>query len=189
MIEAIQLHISLDGSEPLIWRKVLIPKEISFFKLHQVIQISMGWTNSHLFEFNIEGFKVGISYDHLKDMDVDHLMDSKETYLTEMISEPGECIKYWYDFGDSWMHTINFEKYFPLDKEAQLPYCTSGELNCPPEDCGGIAGFYDLLSNLSNKKHEDYKSMKRWVGSKYDPSKVDFGKINRRLKNMDKYIY
>ena len=61
MTEAIQLHISLDRSEPLIWRKVLIPKEISFFKLHQVIQISMGWTNSHLFEFNIEGFKVGIS--------------------------------------------------------------------------------------------------------------------------------
>lgn len=188
MVDAIQIKISLDDSNPLIWREVLVPKDISFYKLHQVIQITMGWTNSHLFEFNIEGYRIGEIYEQLEDLDDDKIINGKETKLIDLVNEPGEFFKYWYDFGDSWMHTVRIEKYVSLAKPHQLPYCIGGALKCPPEDCGGIGGFYNFLAILSDKKHMEYKETKEWFGSKFNPTEFDLVKVNKKLKNIDRYI-
>ena len=110
MIEAIHIKISLDETSPSIWREVLVPKDISFYKLHHVIQLTMGWTNSHLFEFIIEGYRVGEVYDNMEELDDDKVIDSKQTKLIDLVNETGEAFKYWYDFGDSWMHTIVIER-------------------------------------------------------------------------------
>ncbi|MDP1763897.1 MAG: plasmid pRiA4b ORF-3 family protein [Sediminibacterium sp.] len=108
------IKISLDKTNPLIWREILVPDNYTFYQLHHTLQITMGWTNSHLFEFNIEGFQVGYVFD---------------------------------------------------DRMEDISFCIAGELKCPPEDCGGIHGFYRLLSIMADKKHIDYKEMKRWVGA------------------------
>ena len=188
MVDAIQIKISLDKTSPMIWREVLVPKDISFYKFHHVIQIAMGWTNSHLFEFVIEGYRVGEVFEKMEELDDDKVIDGKETKLIDLINEPGEIFKYWYDFGDSWMHTVTIEKYISLDNSHQLPFCLGGELKCPPEDCGGIGGFYDFLSIISDKTHPEYKEMREWFGSKFNPTEFDLIKVNKKLKNIDRYI-
>jgi Plasmid pRiA4b ORF-3-like protein len=188
MIEAIQIKISLDSTSPVIWREMLIPKNISFYKFHHMIQIAMGWTNSHLFEFNIEGYRVGEIFGNMEELDDDKVIDGKIAKLIDLVNEPGEIFKYWYDFGDSWMHTITIVKYISLENTHQLPFCIGGELKCPPEDCGGISGFYDFLSIMSNAKHKEYKEMKQWFGGKFNPVELDLIKINKKLKNIDRYI-
>ncbi len=188
MVEVIHLKISLDKTNPSIWREVIVPKDISFYKLHHVIQIAMGWTNSHLFEFIIEGYRVGEIYEKMEGLIADTIIDGKETKLIDLVNETGEEFKYWYDFGDSWMQTIFIERFGSVINKQQLPYCSGGELKCPPEDCGGIGGFYNFLSIISNKKHKEYKEMRAWFGTNFNPNEFDLVKINKKLKSIDKYI-
>ena len=188
MIEAIRLRVNLDDTNPLIWRVLLVPKDITFYKLHHTIQIAMGWTNSHLFEFKLEGYRVGEIYDNLDGLDEGLIINARETKLSDLIDKENETFQYEYDFGDGWEHSIIIEKNEFLEDSHQLPFCISGELKCPPEDCGGIPGFYNLLKILSDKKHEEYKETKFWVGGKFDTLEFDLLKINKQLKKIDKYI-
>ena len=188
VIEAIQIKIILDRTNPLIWRELLVARDITFYKLHQTIQIAMGWTNSHLFEFKIEGYQIGEIYENLEEQDESHVINAKETTLIALIDKEGEAFKYEYDFGDGWDHSIILEKYVSLNSTQQLPFCISGALKCPPEDCGGITGFYDFLFILSDKRHPDHRATKVWAGGKFDPIEFDVVKINKLLKNIDKYI-
>jgi hypothetical protein len=188
IVEAIRIKISLDKSNPQIWRHLLVSRDITFYKLHHTIQLAMGWTNSHLFEFKIEGYRIGEIIENLEEHDESHLLNAKETKVVTLIDKEGESFKYEYDFGDGWHHSITLEKYESLDKTQQLPFCISGALKCPPEDCGGITGFYDFLSIICNKQHPEYRSTKMWVGCQFDPTEFDVVKINKRLKNIDKYI-
>jgi hypothetical protein len=187
-IEAIQIKISLDKTNPLIWRELLVPRDITFYKLHHVIQLTMSWTNAHLFEFKIEGYRIGEIFENMEELDDSHIINAKETKLITLVDKEGEQFKYEYDFGDGWNHTIILEKYKSLKPKHQLPFCVSGALKCPPEDCGGIPGFYDFLSVISDKHHPDHKNTKAWAGGKFDPAEFDLVKINKQLKNIDKYI-
>lgn len=188
IIEAIRIKISLDTTNPLIWRELLVPVDITFYKLHHSIQLAMGWKNAHLFEFKIEGYRIGEIFENLEELDDSHIIDAKETKLTDLIDKEGESFKYEYDFGDGWCHSIILEKYESPDHTQQLPFCISGALKCPPEDCGGITGFYDFLFILSNKRHPEYKDTKVWAGGKFDPAEFDVTKVNKQLKSIDKYI-
>jgi len=188
MAEVLKIRIILDNTSPLIWRDILVKRNISFYQLHQIIQITMGWTNAHLFEFSIEGYRISEIYDDLEEFEPGDISNARELYLEDVINEKGEEFIYTYDFGDSWDHTIKVEPYHMIDKAMQLPVCLSGELQCPPEDCGGIPGFYNLLKILSNNKHPEYKDTKRWVGSKFDPTKFDLIKVNKQLKNINRSI-
>lgn len=187
-IEAIRIKVILDKTNPQIWRELLVPKDITFYKLHHTIQIAMGWKNSHLFEFKIEGYRIGEIFDNLEELDDSHIINAKETTLVSLVDNEGEQFKYEYDFGDGWDHTIILEKYESLEPKQQLPYCISGALKCPPEDCGGIPGFYDFLSVISDKHHPEHRATKAWAGGKFDPAEFDVIKINKQLKNIDKYI-
>lgn len=186
--EAIRIKISLDKTNPLIWRELLVRRDITFYKLHHVIQLAMGWTNSHLFEFKIEGYRIGEIFENMEELDGSHIINAKETKLISLVDKEGECFKYEYDFGDGWNHTIIFENYESIEPKQQLPFCVSGALKCPPEDCGGIPGFYDFLSVISNKRHPEHRETKTWAGGKFDPAEFDVLKINKQLKNIEKYI-
>jgi len=188
IIEAIRIKISLDKTNPLIRRELLVHRDITFYKLHHTIQIAMGWTNSHLFEFTIEGYRIGEIFENLEEQDESHIINAKETKLIALVDKEGEDFKYEYDFGDGWYHSIILEKYESFENTQQLPFCLSGTLKCPPEDCGGITGFYDFLSVISNKRHPDYQDTKVWAGGKFDPTEFDVLKLNKQLKNIDKYI-
>ena len=186
MIEAIKIRVNLDESDPLIWRELLVAKDISFYILHHTIQIAMGWTNSHLFEFKLEGYRVGVIYDKLDGLDEGEIIDAKNTKLTDLVTIENEAFIYEYDFGDSWNHIIIVEKHVMLEDGHQLPFCTAGELKCPPEDCGGIPGYNYILNILADKKHEEYKDIKAWIGAKFNATDFDVVKTNKKLKTIGK---
>lgn len=188
MSEIIQLTVSLKGSKPLIWRTIFVNRETSFFELHHILQIVMGWTNSHLFEFNLDGYRVGMIDEKDTRYGSGQLLDSGKTLLTDILSLEKDYFQYKYDFGDSWVHEITLDKLLKREDKTIYPRCFGGEMNCPPEDCGGIKGFYGLLSILQDKKHPEYKEIKAWLGKKYNPESFDVVKVNKQLKQLKSYI-
>jgi hypothetical protein len=188
MIKAFQIKITLDNTKPAIWRRILVESDTTFFKLHHIIQIAMGWANYHLFEFKIAGYRIGKISEEFADMGYgnDKLVDCEITKLSDLLSEEKENLKYEYDFGDSWKHTVTIEKI--IETNYNVPVCIKGKLNCPPEDCGGVYGFYHLLKIISTKKNKEYKEMIEWLGGHYDPNEFDLASINNELLHLDDYI-
>jgi hypothetical protein len=189
MNDIIQLKIHLDKSEPAIWRTIQIERNTTFFELHHTIQIVFGWKNYHLYEFFIDGHILGAPEDYMANVPSteEGVIDARDITL-DLIIEPGEMFSYTYDFGDSWKHIITVEKFLPKEQEIKYPICIDGELACPPEDSGGIHGYYDLLEVLKDKKNPEYKDSKMWVGKNFKPEHFDKEKVNAKLSRLYKYI-
>jgi hypothetical protein len=170
-----QLKITLSGSKPTIWRRIQVASQASLGKLHEVIQIAMGWKNSHMHLFD----KGGVQYGSSKAPDMD-FKDEKKVKLDEIFAKPKDKIRYEYDFGDSWAHDIVLEKV--LEKVAKTPVCIEGEMACPPEDCGGLPGFYDLLETLKDPDDEEAEDILDWIGEDFDPAKFSLAAVNAELK-------
>jgi hypothetical protein len=134
-----QLHIALEDVHPLIWRRLWIPSTLSLVKLDRVIQAAMGWTNSHLHEFEIAGER----YAHIDDdWDQDaRLLDERRRTIGALLAKDVPAFSYLYDFGDNWRHIIVVEKLIPTDEGNNWTQCIAGENACPPEDVGGIGGY------------------------------------------------
>lgn len=185
---AVQLKISLKDSTPPIWRRVLVKSSISFYELHYTIQIAMGWGNYHLYEFKIGDYRIGLMDEDSDDPESgsSKIIVSKEITLEEVISK-GEFknFSYEYDFGDGWMHSIVVEKILPLDPDKYYPVCIKGKLSCPPEDCGGLYGYYSFLEIISNKKHPEYKNMVEWMGGRFDPTEFEVDDVNVDLEDIE----
>jgi hypothetical protein len=180
MDNILQLKISLMHSKPPIWRRVLVDKSITFADLHEIIQAAMGWYNSHLHEFIVDDQRLSVPYDDPNEYEVD-IIDERKVKLNKPIRAAGQKFRYNYDFGDYWEHQIVVEKLLPRDPAIAYPTCIKGKGNCPPEDCGGIYGFYGLLEALADPKHPDHEDMREWVGEDYDPDHFDLAEINQRL--------
>lgn len=150
----------------------------------------MGWDNYHMFEFDLEGYRIGEVDENEKSNGYgsDQVLDSTTVTLSDIISQQKDIITYVYDFGDSWKHQIKVEKFHSIDKSMKYPTCIGGQMNCPPEDCGGIHSFYHYVDVLKNKKHPEYKEISQWIGKKYNIEQFDLEKVNRNLKKLDKYI-
>ena len=101
--------------------------------------------------------------------------------LSSVLGKVGAKARYTYDFGDSWEHAIVLEKRLPADPDLAYPACIGGQLACPPEDCGGIPGFYDLLDAIADPAHEQHEELKDWVGDGYDPEAFSIDDVNRML--------
>lgn len=173
-----QLKIVLIGSKPVIWRRILMPADSSFFDLHVAIQDSFGWEDSHLQQFftkNPYGKKRDYQritfpmpeYDEFEE----ETRDVRDTQLNSLFKHPKDIVYYEYDFGDSWMHKIKLEKILPLE-DVEYPTLLDGQNACPPEDCGGLGGYYRLLEVLTNSKHREHKDMMDWMGLE-DPTEFD----------------
>jgi Plasmid pRiA4b ORF-3-like protein len=190
MQEIIQLKVSLAHSKPLIWRQILVTKDTTFFELHHIIQIVMGWDNYHMFEFNLEGYRIGEVDEEEKSIGYgnDQVLDSRTIKLSDIITHQKDIINYLYDFGDDWKHQIKVEKFHHIDNSVKYPTCIDGQMNCPPEDCGGIGSFYYFIEVLKDKMHPDHKEIAQWFNKKYDFEKFDKEKVNRKLKGLSKYI-
>jgi hypothetical protein len=178
-----QFKITLLGSAPPIWRRIQV-KDCTLDKLHEHIQTAMGWTNSHLHQFEIKGQRYGdpeLLDDGFDDFECE---DSTKTMLNEILPKTGKrfAFKYEYDFGDSWEHEVLFEGSPTADPKAKYPLCLEGERCCPPEDCGGVWGYSDFLEAIRNPKHEEHENMLEWIGGKFDPEKFDPGKVTKEMK-------
>lgn len=168
-----QLRITLIDSEPEIWRRILVPADIKLPDLHLVLQIAMGWRNSHLHAFRN-------SKDSYGPMPEDGwILDEKKIQLSELLRKPKQILEYEYDMGDSWLHLIDLEAIM-TNTTAQLPSCLDGKNECPPEDCGGIPGYENLQEILAKPKHPEHQDMKRWIAD-YGLESFSIERINGDL--------
>lgn len=180
-----QIQIALKGFKPKIWRRILIPSDISMSDFHYVIQVVMGWTNSHLHQF----FQYGTFYSEPQegswdDMDAE---DYTDLSVSDLLTREKDILIYEYDFGDGWEHQITLEKVLPKTGETQLPVCLQGKMNCPPEDCGGVWGYAEMLEILKQPQHEEYESYIEWLGDKFDPEYFDKDAVNQVLQGMRRF--
>lgn len=177
-----QLKITLLESSPAIWRRVVVDGGISLYELHWAIQDVMGWTNSHLHQFKHK--KVYYHEPWEDDGWEDDFFDEHEYSLDQVLTRPKAKMIYEYDFGDSWDHEVVLEKVLEKDPKLKTPVCLEGAMACPPEDCGGIGGYYDYLAAIKNPKHPQHKEIREWLGGSFDPEKFELEKINKALKRF-----
>jgi Plasmid pRiA4b ORF-3-like protein len=178
-----QFKITLLGTKPPIWRRIQV-QDCTLDKLHEHIQTAMGWTNSHLQQFDIQGERYGdpeLLDDGFEDFEC---VDSTKTLLSAILAKTGKrfAFKYEYDFGDGWEHEVLFEGSPPLDPKAKYPLCLEGERACPPENCGGVWGYADFLEAIRNKKHEQHKDMLEWIGGRFDSEDFDASAATKEMK-------
>ncbi len=174
-----QLKISLQGSRPPIWRRVQVSGDITLEQLHTLIQVSMGWYNCHLHEFEIQGQTYG---QPMPDYDYHSVVNESKARLGQVVTDEKVKFSYIYDMGDGWDHQILVEKILPPDPEVQYPLCVKGKRACPPEDCGGIWGYADFLEAIQDPNHDEHDSMLEWVGGSFDPEEFDLEETNRQIK-------
>lgn len=177
--EVLQLKIVLKHIKPSIWRRVLVPDNYNLGDLHAVIQMTMGWHNSHMHAFRIDGRE----YASGKACAMDRMgLENEDTItLNQAISHSTKNFSYEYDFGDSWMHEIVVEKRLPIDPTMRYPICLAGARACPPEDCGSVPGYYEILRAIRNPRTQEQREILEWLGEGYDPNRFDIERVNRWL--------
>jgi len=178
--KAIQFKVALMYIRPPIWRRLVLPDNFTLGPLHEVIQVAMGWQNYHLHAFRFDD--VHYSSQQACEMDEMNMKDEESVLLGQVVARAKQKFVYEYDFGDSWEHAIVAEKMLPIDPLAKYPICLAGARACPPEDCGGIHSYYDILDALkASKKTEEQKELLEWLGKGYDPECFDLDAVNRYL--------
>ena len=178
--EIYQLKVTLLDTSPPIWRRLLVPADLTLAQLHDVLQIAMGWQDGHLHEFSTRGQRFG-PLDAEDQFMADDVEDERRMRIFDVFGRTGAKAVYTYDFGDTWEHSLVLEKRLPAAPNMLYPICTEGQLACPPEDCGGIPGFYDLLDALRDPTHEEHQELRDWVGGDYDPEVFSIEAVNRIL--------
>ena len=190
--QILQFKISLLYTNPEIWRRIQVPRKYTFWDLRVAIQDSMGWLDCHLHQFILKkphGKKtvlVGIPDPDNFDGN-QKILPGWDVPLSSYLTEPGMVIGYEYDFGDSWTHEILLENIGIKEKRIKYPKCIAGKCACPPEDCGGVPGFENLIETIKDAKNPDYQDTMQWLGGMYIPedfesSKVEFDNPKKRLK-------
>lgn len=178
-----QLKITLKWSQPPIWRRVRVRADMPLDRFHHVIQIAMGWTNSHLHQFVSGGTCYGMTDPEMLDMGPE-MLDEKRYTVADLAPAARKKFGYEYDFGDGWEHEVTLEKILPPDPAFKHPVCLAGANACPPEDCGGIGGYYNLLETLADPEHPDHEDLQDWIGGEWDPTYFDLEETNGILKQI-----
>jgi hypothetical protein len=177
------LKITLIDSSPEIWRRIEVPMDFSFYDLHDAIQHVMPWEGSHLHEFLIKD-KTDKSRKRATrrigepDLDNDsgvEVESEDDVFLKDCLPHAKKVV-YTYDFGDCWDHEIKLENVIQAEAKVKYPRCTGGQLACPPEDCGGISGYYNSLDTLKGDDCETKTELLEWFGS-FDPESFDYTKV------------
>ncbi|WP_195430332.1 plasmid pRiA4b ORF-3 family protein [Clostridium sp. D46t1_190503_E9] len=202
---AYKIKIELRDSEPLIYRRVIVPSNISFEKLHNIIQISMGWRNSYLYDFNIkeENLRVTCDKEAISEYElysklklnekndpngfIKNMLKIKPKLSSEVNVDyyltKSKKIEYVYDFGDYWKHDIIVEEVIE-DYINDYPKCIEAEGNCPPEDIGGIEEYMEFLEVINDKNHPDYENVALWASKQNYKEGFDIESVNILMKEI-----
>jgi hypothetical protein len=175
-MEVYVVKVTLLDTRPPVWRRILVPRDITLQNLHRTLQTVMGWTNSHLHQFVLQrkGFSDTRSIAKTK------VANENRTRLGELIWAMGASLLYEYDFGDGWQHELLLEEVLTGDESFQQ-ICVAGMRCCPPEDCGGAEAFAELLETLQDANHPGQEDVVEWL-SDFDPEAFSVDEINRRLR-------
>lgn len=171
-----QLHITLRGIRPPIWRRIQVPGPLTLATVHDVIQTLFGWTDCHLHQF----FIGRVSYGQPDDFDQVVLHEAGAT-LAEALGIRIKRFLYVYDFGDDWQHDIVLEKIIAGDSGSDRPLCVGGKRHRPPEDCAGPPGYAEVLDTFRDPGHKKHSAMLEWVGGSFDSEAFDVAAVNRAL--------
>ncbi len=182
------LKITLRDSQPPIWRRFAVPGDFGLDELHETIQTVMGWQDYHLHAFatadgsRFTAFNLGFDNDDF----LAEQEDEAKFRLCDVVEGVGSKLRYEYDFGDGWEHVIRVERIEPRQPGAHYPVCLKGRGACPPEDCGGIWGYDELLEVLSDPTHERHEELMEWTGGPIDPEAFDCDKVNASLPQAER---
>jgi pRiA4b ORF-3-like protein len=179
--------VILLGTNPPIWRRLLVPADVTLARLHDVLQAAMGWEDGHMHEFCVGRRRIGRPDAEDLLMGMPSVENERTVRLSGILGRVGAKAIYTYDFGDTWEHGVILEKRLPSDPNTTYPVCTDGQLACPPEDCGGIPGFYDLVEAISDPNHKRHEEMRDWIGDDFDPQAFSSDKVNRLLTRMRRH--
>ena len=180
-----EIEVLLKGTDPRIWRRFAVRADITLAKLHDVVQVVMGWTNSHLHLFTTPDHKrYGPRLPELGLGLEDDTLDERKARLCDVAPARGTKLLYEYDFGDSWEHALKVLKVGPPEPGVRYPVCLSGERACPPEDCGGVWGYYDFLQAMADPKHEQHDEMVEWHGCGFDADAFNLDAVNAMLRRL-----
>ncbi|MDG2861218.1 plasmid pRiA4b ORF-3 family protein, partial [Vibrio parahaemolyticus] len=156
----------------------MVRDDITFYKLHRIIQYAMGWFESHLYEFRLREMIIGEKDDDWDFYDRYEVKSAKRVKLSSMNFAPKDKFRYVYDFGDDWRHDIVVEKVLDPEEGIKYPVCIGGKRNCPPEDVGGPWGYEDFLEAIQDPQHPEHESMLEWVGGSFDPEEFSVDEVN-----------
>ena len=175
-----QLKITLKGAKPPIWRRVQVLDTTTLEQLHPIIQLAMGWTDSHLHQFTIDGVDYG---QPMPEYDF-NVRNEKTAKLSQLVT--GEKFKflYTYDMGDCWDHEILLEKVVLQEVDQHYPICLAGKRACPPEDCGGVWGYAAFVAAIQERSHPDHEQMLEWIGGDFDPNQFDLAEVNQQMSDL-----
>lgn len=177
-----RFKITLKDTRPPIWRRI-DTKDVTLEKLHELIQAAMGWTNSHLHQFEIGDTRYTdprFMEDALDDFGA---ISYAGVRVSDLVARHGTKLRmdYEYDFGDGWQHSVVLEKATDAEPGVRYPRCIGGDRACPPEDVGGVWGFADFVEAITDSDHEQHEEFLEWNGP-FDPTAFDAKKATRRMK-------
>ena len=174
-----QIKVGLRGATPPIWRRLEVPADISLDRLHTIIQIAFGWDDDHLHAFETPYGRFGTPA-------ADRGQRSEASVTLEQVAPAAKRkLSYTYDFGDNWEHDILVEKVLDREGSTAYPRCTGGRRAAPPDDCGGIWGYAEMMEVLSNPEDEEHNDRLEWLGlasaAEFDPDVFDAAAVTRKL--------
>lgn len=172
------LRIELLDSDPPIWREVEVPTAITLDRLHDIVQAAMGWFNQHLWEIRLGRQRYGLPMDD--DWGETPMIAARKVRLSDILEPRWTTLEYTYDFGDNWDHRLTLSRVRPAEPCLAYPRYIAGERAAPPEDCGGIPGFYAALEALADPGRPEHQEVSEWFGD-YDPEAFDEARIGAAL--------
>jgi hypothetical protein len=168
--EIATVRIELCDTDPVIWRQVEVPISVALNGLHDIVQAAMGWFDYHLWEFTIGRQRYGLPM--ADDWGTEPRIEASKVRLRDVLKARKTVIDYTYDFGDGWEHRLTVTNVRAGEPGVTYPRYVGGERNAPPEDCGGIPGFYDMLDAIADPTHPGHTEAKEWADD-YDPDTID----------------
>lgn len=175
-----QIKVGLRGARPPIWRRLEVPADVSLARLHELIQVAFGWHDSHLHVFETAYGSFG-----RPDAELGHRAASRVT-LEQVAPAAGDKLQYTYDFGDNWEHDILVEKALDRDASVKYPRCVGGRRAAPPDDCGGVWGYAELVEILGDPTHPEHHDRLDWLGldapTDFDPARFNAKAVTEALQ-------
>ncbi len=180
-----QIKVTLTGTSPPVWRRFLIPSNVTLHRLHLVIQKVMGWQSIHLYRFQIRRREYAIPEPDDAGYD-SNFLSAKSAKLGRLLPNKGETFVYEYHFGNRWNHQMIVEDIFQADPQQQYPICLTGSRACPPEECGSTRGYDEFIEALKSPRTKRQKDMLKRIGRGFDPEFFDLELVNDFLRGMQR---
>jgi hypothetical protein len=176
------LRLTVTGCNPRVWRRLLVRETMWLSRLHDTLQVAFEWFDyqTHVFTLDEQRFGNPVRKDDFV------VEDDRDVSLADLDLGSRDKMLYHYQFGEGWEVEIRVEKVSPLEKGSSYPLCTGGERAGPPEDCGGLDAFHDMLACIKEPNTDLGREWLEWLGPVYNPEICDVEKINKALKKLGK---